>query len=166
MPSSAEPAIPLFPTPGVDALRSYSAAAAWNAQVRNVPLPEADIRATTLADARTGLFNVSRAPSWVMDAMQAGKTRHSGIATPALTIFAVRDTPRDLHPRDAATRAANAALSELWNARTDRRERAMKRDVPGVRVVRIPRAEHAVFLSNPDAVLDAIRVFVTENATR
>ncbi len=55
---------------------------------------------------------------------------------------------------------ANAALSIAANLQTDRRVKALQRDVAGVRIVRIPRSDHAIFLTNPDEVIDAITTFM------
>ena len=86
-------------------------------------------------------------------AMQAGGQRYTDIHVPALAIVAV---PQDL----GSGRAAAEAYSAQEDALREARAKAFESGVANVRVVRLPHANHFVFLSNEADVLREVRAFL------
>src|SRR5262249_16181591 len=94
----------------------------------------------------------------VVAAIQAGMQKYTGIKSPALAIYAV---PRDLGPF-VGDAAARAAAEETDTARTEAQLKAFEKGVPTARVVRLPRANHYLFISNEAEVLKEMRTFINE----
>jgi len=91
-------------------------------------------------------------------AIQAGLQKFTDIRVPALAIYAV---PHDLGP--AAFRgneAGKAAFEARDAARTEVQAKAFESGVPSARVVRLPRANHFVFLSHEADVLREMQSFL------
>ncbi|MEP6834254.1 MAG: alpha/beta hydrolase [Gemmatimonas sp.] len=84
-----------------------------------------------------------------------GGQKYRNIPAPSLAIYAF---PRQLPPvqLDAAQRAALLAADSAIAAQAN----AFERGVPTARVVRLPNATHAVFLSNEADVLREMRAFI------
>jgi pimeloyl-ACP methyl ester carboxylesterase len=157
----SQQAIPAFEVPTTQDQAGYAAMSDWYARSRRIRMPQSDLRATLDFDSATGRLTRQRTPTAVFDRIQAGKQRNSPIDVPSLAIFALRDTPRtDADPESAA------ALTDVWSLRTQRRVEALERDVTNLQVVLVKRAEHAVFLSNPQEVLDAIYAFLAPQLRR
>jgi non-heme chloroperoxidase len=89
-------------------------------------------------------------------AIQTGEQKYTNIPVPILAIYAV---PHDLGPMpgDAAARAAFEANDE---ATTGAQAKAFESGVPSARVVRLPHANHFVFMSNEADVLREINAFL------
>ena len=88
-------------------------------------------------------------------AIMAGE-RYGDIRVPVLAIYAL---PRQLPPMpvDSATRRSIVAADSVATAA---QADAFERGVPSARVVRIPHASHAIFMSNEGDVLRELRAFV------
>jgi pimeloyl-ACP methyl ester carboxylesterase len=88
-------------------------------------------------------------------AIQTGEQKYTNIPVPILAIYAV---PHDLGPAggDAAARAAFEANDE---ATTGAQAKAFESGVPSARIVRLPHANHYVFLSNEADVLREMNAF-------
>ena len=74
--------------------------------------------------------------------------------------------PHDQGPwvdEDPATRAAADLAAERDVRSTGAQAAAFERGVPGARVVRLPYANHYVFMSNERAVIDEIRAFLSQH---
>jgi pimeloyl-ACP methyl ester carboxylesterase len=87
----------------------------------------------------------------------AGEQKYTDIRVPVLAIFAV---PHDLgtaFQNDPAARAA-AEASDL--ARTGPQADAFEKGIPSARVVRLPHANHYIFLSNEADVLREMNAFL------
>lgn len=95
------------------------------------------------------LANQAEEPK-VGKAWRSAMILRSTIRVPALAIFAVPHDLRALAPTDPAARAA-AEASDL--ARTGAQADAFEKGIPSARVVRLPHANHCVFLSNKADVL-------------
>ena len=89
-------------------------------------------------------------------AIQAGEQKYTSIPVPVLAIYAV---PHDLGPAggDGAARAAFEANDE---ATTGAQAKALESGVPSARIVRLPHANHFVFLSNEADVLREMNAFL------
>jgi len=88
-------------------------------------------------------------------AIQTGEQKYTNIPVPILAIYAL---PHDLGPvGDAAARAAFEANDE---ATTGAQAKAFASGVPSARVVRLPHANHFVFMSNEADVLREMESFL------
>ncbi len=87
----------------------------------------------------------------------AGERKYTNIRSPVLALFAI---PHDLGPAFPIGPARSRAEARDSIA-VDRRARALQRGIPSARVVRIPHANHYVFLTNESDVLRAINTFVS-----
>lgn len=89
--------------------------------------------------------------------------KYTRIPVPALFIFA---NPHSLgawvdNSTDPAVRAAAKSYSTALSALVEKQENAVKSGLPAARVLTIPHANHYVYLSNEEAVLTAMRAFVS-----
>ena len=92
-----------------------------------------------------------------VQAVMGGVQKYSKIPVPILAIYAV---PHDLGPlvnNDAAAREAMEAREE---ASVGAQVKAFEDGLPTARVVRLPRANHYVFLSNEADVLREVHAFL------
>jgi pimeloyl-ACP methyl ester carboxylesterase len=146
--------VPLPPgaSPAASDLASYQALGDWYARVRGVRFPEADLRAVrnSTDDGRPRDLKV---PPWVSEAINAGGRKFTKIPVPILAICAV---PQDLGPKGPVLSAVDRATMEANQAaQVD----AFEHGVPSAHVLRLPRANHYVFLSNEKEVLRDIERF-------
>jgi pimeloyl-ACP methyl ester carboxylesterase len=86
-----------------------------------------------------------------MKAIIAGWQKYTRIPVPILAIYAL---PHDPGP------AANAAETEANDRKAEGQAKAFERGVPTARIVRIPHANHYVFLSNEADVLREMDAFI------
>lgn len=96
-------------------------------------------------------------PPLAATAIIAGEQKFRGIPVPILAFFAV---PRDFGPladMDSATRAAFQARED---SRTAEQAQAFETGLPSARVVRLPHANHYVFVSNEADVLREMNAFL------
>lgn len=124
----------------------------------DLPRMERDLRDTQKALATAPAQSsrpVNSGPRSPVEAIMAGGQKYTRIPVPSLAIYAL---PRQLPPvqLDAAQRAALQAADSAIAAQAS----AFEKGVPTARVVRLPNATHAVFLSNEADVLREIRAFV------
>ena len=88
------------------------------------------------------------------DAILSGEHKYSGIHGPCLAIFA---EPHEVQLSDPAARAkAEAKDLEVTSAQS----KAFEAGVPSCRVVRLPHANHSVYLSNEADVLREVIAFI------
>jgi len=90
----------------------------------------------------------------ILDAIMNGTQKYTRIPVPILAIYAL---PHDPGP------AASAALRAEFDARDQKGEaqaKAFESGLPTARVVRIPHANHYVFLSNEAEVLREMEAFI------
>jgi len=91
-------------------------------------------------------------------AILAGEQKYTEIRVPALAIYALPHSPAPGEGNDPTTRAA-AEAREL--ATTGAQAKAFETGVPSARVVRLPNANHYVFLSNEADVLREMNAFIS-----
>lgn len=160
-PSPQAPPPPLQPRPPAPAdLASVSAYRAWSQRYRGYMPPESEVRQTRTIGA-DGSVGPARTPASVGQAISGGMQPFSTLGVPVLVIFA---SPHDVGPwakDDAAQAAALAAFEEFDEAMTESQAQAFEAGVPHARVVRIRGANHYVFMSHRDRILDELRVFIT-----
>jgi non-heme chloroperoxidase len=128
-------------------------------------IPEAQLRAIGRYDAAGRLIGdvtPGRIDSLIL--ARCGHPDYRAVHAPALAIYAVVDSARQLFPLwttlDAASRAAArhfTATLQTWAAA----ERArLRRDLPAVQVRELHGANHYVFSSHPSEVTQAMRAFL------
>ncbi|HEY6456288.1 MAG TPA: alpha/beta hydrolase [Steroidobacteraceae bacterium] len=144
--------LPPGPNPTASDLASFQALGDWYSRVRGLHFPEAELRAVrTLTD--DGRPRGQKTPPWVAAAINAGETKFTKIPVPILAICAV---PQELGPAGPGLSAAERATLEAnQSAQVD----AFEHGVPSAQVVRLPRANHYIFLSNEAEVLRDIEQF-------
>jgi len=91
-------------------------------------------------------------------AIVSGVMKFTTINAPALVIFA---NPHDVGNMMKDNPKARAAFIASNNRSTEQQAVAFERQVPSARVVRIPNANHYVFLSNEADVLREMNAFIT-----
>jgi len=147
------------PSPRPEDLKDITAFQAWSRHYRGFAPPESEIRQTRII-AADGSVGPVRTPASVGESILAGRQRFSELKVPALAIFAI---PHDLGPwvkNDHAQTEAIAKFMESDADSTERQANAFGTGVPGSKVVRIPNANHYVFLSHEGVVLREIRNFI------
>jgi len=144
--------LPPGPSPTASDLASFQALGDWFARVRGLRFPEAELRAVrTLTE--DGRPRGQKAPPWVAAAINAGGKKFTKIPVPILAICAV---PQELGPAGPDLSAAERATLEANQAaQVD----AFEHGVPSAHVVRLPRVNHYVFISNEKEVLRDIEQF-------
>jgi len=119
-------------------------------------MPEAEIRQAFEMRPDGGVGDV-RVKSRIGLAIQAGEQKYTVIRGPVLAIFA---DPQDDGPymnSDPTTRAAFEASDKII---AEGQAKAFEKGVPSARVVRLPYANHHVFMSNEADVLREMRAFL------
>ena len=153
----AEPARRVSPpAPSADDLASFPAYQAFTKRVQGVAYPEAELRQMNEAKPDGGVGK-HQDKSSIRLAIQAGEQRYTEIRAPVLAFFA---NPRDPAPFAYNTPAERAAFEALQTAAIEAQAKAFERGVPSARVVRVPHANHYVFLSNETDVLREMRAFL------
>jgi non-heme chloroperoxidase len=153
----AVPAHPVSP-PSASAgdLASFPAYRAFSKRVQGVALPEAELRQLNESKPDGGVGK-HQDKSAVRSAIEAGEQKYTDIRAPVLAIFA---NPRDPAPYAYNTADERAAFEALQTAGIEAQAKAFERGVPSARVVRVPHANHYVFLSNEAEVLGEMRAFL------
>jgi non-heme chloroperoxidase len=90
-------------------------------------------------------------------AIIAGQQKYTDIKVPILAIFAV---PHDPGPQISNDPKARAAFEARDEASTGAQAKAFESGLPSARVVRLPHANHYVFLSNEADVLREMNAFI------
>lgn len=146
------------PSPGSGDLMSFPAFRAWNLRVRGLNYPEAELRQTFESTPDGGVsFRRTRFPSRVSVAILAGEQKYTNIRIPVLSIYAV---PHDQGPFANHNPVARASYEARDMVSTEAQAKAFETGVPSARVVRLPNANHLIFLSNEADVLREMRAFL------
>jgi hypothetical protein len=95
--------------------------------------------------------------SMPVQAIMAGIQKYSNIPVPILAIFAVPHDQGSLGNVDAAARAAMEARDQVY---VRSQAKAFEDGLPSAKVVRLPHANHHVFLSNEVDVLREVNAFL------
>jgi non-heme chloroperoxidase len=149
----AQPARP--PVPSADDLASFPAYRSWYAHAYGLSYPESEIRLgrESTPEGRVGKFRSTPASSAIIESLQ----KDTEIRVPVLAICAI---PHERGPF-AYNNSAERAVAEAMDADVNEAQaKAFESGVPSARVVRLPHANHYVFLSNEADVLREIRAFL------
>lgn len=153
--------MPSAPTPSETdpALANFAALQQATTRALGLTYPEAELRQqyTTTPDGRVG--KERDFPGGAV--LPQGMKKYAKIPVPALAIFAIphaqpkwMNDSADPKVREAA-KASLAAIDALATSQA----KAFEEDVPTAHVVRIPGADHYVYLSNEAEVLREMRSF-------
>lgn len=146
------------PPPRPYDLISFPAFRAWTLRVRGLNYPEAELRQTFESSSDGSvLFRRTRFPSRVSSAILAGEQKYTDIRVPVLSIYAL---PHDQGPFANHNPVARATYEARDIASTEAQAKAFETGVPSARVVRLPNANHLIFLSNEADVLREMRAFL------
>jgi non-heme chloroperoxidase len=148
--------IPKFPSPTAADRSSFSAAVAWQKRTYGFAIPESELRQVAEMTAE-GQVGPNRADHAISRAINEGEQKYGHINVPTLAIFA---HPKDTSVLDKSDPNA-AAYVAAQNASNEAQIRAFRNGNPSARVIEIPNANHAVFLSNEEDVLREIQSFLT-----
>jgi len=149
------------------AVSSFAMWREWQRNNLGMAFPEAELRQLTATnpDGTPGASSVSKE---VRDAMFAGiqVPDYARIRVPVLALFALPMTLDDqmklYKPQNAEEGAAMGLKYGFDLAWIARNADAIKREIPGARVVEIPNAKVFIFLSNEADVLREMRGFLAE----
>jgi non-heme chloroperoxidase len=148
-------------------LSSFGAYRDWQRKRFGIALPESDLRQiyAANADGSMGQYLVSKE---VRNAMFAGLQApdYAAIRVPVLALFPVPakldDQINRYKPQNAEQGVAlgfKYGLDLAWLARN---KDALKRSLPGARVIEVPGANVYIFLSNEAEVLGELRAFLIQ----
>lgn len=90
-------------------------------------------------------------------AVMGGEQKYTDVRVPVLAFFAV---PHDMGPAFQGDPVARAAAEASDLARAGAQADAFEKGIPSARVVRLPHANHYVFLSNEADVLGEMNAFI------
>jgi pimeloyl-ACP methyl ester carboxylesterase len=140
---------------------SFTALQAWTKRTSGNTFPEAELRATMESNS-DGSVGKGRTPLTVQQAIIAGFRKFTNIPGAVLAIYAVSpDLPPWLQENnDPAVRAAARASIADGAVLVEKQAKAFEDGVPNARVIRLPHAQHYIFLSNEADVLREMRAFL------
>jgi non-heme chloroperoxidase len=148
---------PQPPNPTPADLVSFQALNDWFTRTRGITFPEAEFREGA-EPSPDGKPTQPKTPASIPQAILAGEQKYTNIRVPTLVICAL---PQDWGPyvdNDPASRA----LDEAWDANfAVPQAQAFESGTRSVHVVRLPHANHYVFLSNEPDVLREMRSFIS-----
>jgi non-heme chloroperoxidase len=145
---------PPDPEPNDADRESFDAYRSWENRVFGFRMPEAELRQIlqSTPDGHVGPEKPNKA-----HAVFLGRQKYTDIRAPVLAIFAV---PEDLGPYVDNDPAARAAFDAANLALMEPLVRVFETGIPSARVVRVPHADHYVFISNETDVLREMRTFL------
>lgn len=118
-------------------------------------MPEAELRQEN-ESTTDGHIGRNRAKPSINEAIISGEQKYTDIRVPILAIFAL---PHDFGSVDSNDPVA-AAFTAADTAYTSAQANAFEVGVPTARVVRLPHANHIVFISNEEDVLREMHTFL------
>jgi non-heme chloroperoxidase len=150
----------LPPPPGQEDQESYSALGSWYVRAMGIHPPEADLRANSVPSTFSPI-GTPRTPRSVGEAIHSGVTKpnYAGIRIPALAIYAVPRSEKDVPGFGTAPESAVVDLFQIMKEQERVNSAAFRSGITDGKVVEIAGAKHFVFLSNEADVLRAIRAF-------
>lgn len=153
---------PTGPLPMVEDRVSFKAFRDWNERVGGVRLPESEVRQIIVARADGGAGMPRARPKVSMD-IRAGFKKYTDIRAPVLAIFAVpHSDPPWLATAKEDVREKTEAFNKEFGALAEKQVKAFEEGLPAAHVVRIPNANHYVFISNEAEVLNDMRAFLAQ----
>lgn len=151
---------PPRPDPDPADLESFQAVQAWYARGAKVLLPEAEFRMMLATDPEGRPTMERLRPQFVGSKLDRSKQKYTNVRVPALGIFAAINDPGAINADDPEAQANAEAYTWFQNERAARQIALFQRDFPQARSVRVERADHYVFLSNENEVLNELNAFI------
>jgi len=136
--------------------KSFVAWRSWQEKVYGSASPEAELRQQheIAPDGSVGDF---RAKPTIFQAIIRGEQKYTNIRVPVLAIFAIPHDPGLFAKNDPVALASFEARDAIS---TEAQAKALQNGVPSARVVRLPHANHAIYMSNEADVLREMRAFL------
>jgi non-heme chloroperoxidase len=147
---------PPAPSPTAADRASFAAMRLWQERVFGLKVPEAELRQTRELTP-DGHVGGPRTKATVPQAILAAEQKYTEIRAPALAIYAV---PHDYGPFVSNNPAVSEAIDAVEAPQNEARAKAFESGVPSARVIRLPHANHYVFMSNEADVLREMRAFL------
>jgi non-heme chloroperoxidase len=155
-PANGPPPRPQPPPPTAGDHESYQTWQAMEKRNSGYEVPEGELRQIHLTTPE-GHVGALKARPDIAPAVVAGEQKYTDIRVPVVAIFALPHDPGLFYHSDPAALAA-------WEARdleeTGALVSAFEKGVPSAHVVRLPYADHYVFLTNEADVLREMRTFL------
>ena len=155
---------PQPPEPSKVDLASFGALANYYQRVNGFRFPEAELRQEREAnpDGTVGEDRQFPGGEMVMNLIK-NSPKYAAIPVPALFVFA---NPHSLSAwvgqnSDPNVQSAARTYSTAVMAITKKQEDAVRNGLPAARVITVPDGNHYVYLSNEEAVLRDVRLFVS-----
>jgi pimeloyl-ACP methyl ester carboxylesterase len=120
-----------------------------------IKMPEAEIRQAFESTPGGGVGR-PRFQGKIGLAIQIGEEKYMDIRVPVLAIFADPDDDGPYTRNDPV----RAAVETSSMAIAEGQAKAIEAGIPSARVVRLPHANHAIFISNEADVLREMRAFI------
>jgi pimeloyl-ACP methyl ester carboxylesterase len=147
---------PTPPAPTATDRESFAAFRSWQKRVYGNASPEGQLRQYYESTPEGHVGQVHTKPA-ILQAIMAGQQKYTDLRVPILAIFAV---PHDLGLFANKDPVARAAFEARDIASTEAQAKAFETGVPSAHVVRLPHANHAVFMSNEADVIRELRTFL------
>jgi non-heme chloroperoxidase len=147
---------PMPPPPTAEDRKSFEAWRSWQKRVYGNASPEGELRQQreVMPDGSVGEF---RTNPEVLRAIIAGGQKYTNIRVPVLAIFAIPHDPGLFAKKDAVALSTFEASDA---ASTEAQAKAIETGVRSAHVVRLPHANHAIYMSNEADVLREMRAFL------
>jgi len=146
---------PVRPKPSADDLANFSAFKSYRTRVNGFAVPESEIHQLmeSRPDGGVGEAHANPASSIIVEGLQ----KYTDIRGPVLAICAI---PHERGPF-AYNNSAERAVAEAMDAEISEAEaKGFETGVPSAHVIRLPHANHYVFISNEADVLRELRAFL------
>jgi pimeloyl-ACP methyl ester carboxylesterase len=142
------------PVPSTDDVASFPAYHSWYTHAYGIPYPEAELRQNRETTPGGGVGKTVSRPANL--AINEGRQEYTNLRVPILAIYAIPKDYGAYYSDPAAREAAESgdAIGEEAQAK------AFENGVPSARVVRLPHANHYLFLSNEAEVLREMHAFL------
>ena len=150
---------------------SVGAVQAYLQRSYGMHIPEAQLRAIGRYDAAGRLVaNVTPAAIDSLILAGCGQPDYAAVRAPALVIYALTDSVQQVFPTWATLDTTDRRVARRFTAALqswEASERArVRRELPSAQVLELHGANHYVFDSNPDEVIQAMRAFLERGQGR
>lgn len=126
-------------------------------RISGVSIPESEIRQTHQSTP-DGHVERSQTNSALEQAIIEGEQKYTDLRVPILAIYAV---PQDYGPYVNDNPAVREAIDAVDAPQNEAHAKAFENGVPSAHVVRLPHANHYIFMSNEAEVLREMRAFLS-----
>lgn len=151
------PQPPVRPNPTADDLANFSAFRSYLTRVNGFTEPEGEVhqRMESRPDGGVGEAHANPASSIIVESLQ----KYTNIRGPVLAICAI---PHERGPF-AYNNSAERTIAEAMDTDINEAEaKSFETGVPSARVIRLPHANHYVFITNEAEVLREMRAFLAD----